>query len=182
MLLSGSVESCVDQPPDLRTRTGGVDDSSRERPGAAGQIALRPDPLCGVSGMHSSVDQSRSLDTCIARDQPDIVALSRQATLYELDRFDDGGAGACGIRLSQRGDDSRPNGRVNDRLEVLQGRRVPEHLSPKGGAVELTVAPEECRPKMGDDRIERGLAPSEDFTRHPVGVDDDDTWAFTQPA
>ena len=103
-----------------------VDDPSRPRQEAGGEVALRGDPLVGVRGHETTPDEAAALDVGFARDEPDLVAGLGVAGLDQFDRLDDHGGCAGDPACRNRGFDPRPDSRMDDRLEVAKGRRIRE--------------------------------------------------------
>ena len=111
----------------------------RGGPGPIDQAGLGRDPSVGVRLGQPAAGQALALDGRIAGDQPDHIAGIGKAALDELDRLDDDGLRACGPRLVDGSHDPRPDGGMDDRLEVVQGRLVGEDDPSERGPVERPV-------------------------------------------
>ena len=79
-------------------------------------------------------------------------------------------------------EDPRTDRRVDDRLEVAERLRIREDDPAEACSIERSVVPAEVGSEPGDDGIERRLTGLHDVARDLVGVDDDDTGSFAEPA
>src|SRR6188768_3344831 len=107
----------------------------------------------------------------MARDEPDLVALACEPTLYELDRLDHERRGAGTFRLLDPGEDPRPHGRVDELLELAQGDGVREHDPPERLPVEGPVRSRSLGPPAQDEVMGR-LPGRRHRARLVVRVDD----------
>ena len=88
--------------------------------------------------------------------------------------------GRCGDL--ELGEDARPNGGMDDRLEVAQRGRVGEDDAPEGGTIERPVGAAQARSEPRVDGLDLGRAGREHVARDAVGIDDHDPRPLPEPA
>jgi hypothetical protein len=135
-------------------------------------MALGGDAPVGIVLGDATFPQAATLDRRVARDQPDLVAQHGEPTLDKLDGFhDDRRRTRCFSGLHP-GQDSRPDGGMDDRLEIAQRGRIVEHDASQRPSVDRAVGPLNVWPEAADD----GLADRRvlvDLADQAVGVNDD---------
>ncbi len=89
--------------------------------------------------------------------------------------------GVCRIGDRDRGQDPRPDSRVDDRFQVAQGCRVSEDDPSERRAVQGAIGQHEVRPEAAHHGVEGRFAGIEHVACHVVRIDHDDARPL-QPA
>ena len=154
------------------------------RPDPIVEAGLRGDPLVGVGGRGRATGEARALDRRVAGDEPHLVAGVGEPALDELDRLDDDGrsarASSAAVDRARGSAAGRPGWTIASRSRSAV--RIREDDPAEACPIERSVVAAQAVAEPGDDRLERRLTRLDDVARDLVGVDDDDTGPFAEPA
>ena len=163
-LAERGIERRVDHGPGRPLVARRVDRPRDRRNDPLHEACLGGDPLRGLVRRRATPDQPGSLAFPIARDEPDLVAQAGQPPSTSLIASMTT-ATAPSASARDAGQDPRPDGRVDDRLEVAQSPQDPRTRCGRGPRDPATHQVPERRAETGDDRVERGLAAVDDLAR-----------------
>jgi len=108
---------------------------------------------------HAALPEAAALDRRVAGDQPNLVAQPDEAALDQLDRLHHDRRRARSVRGVDRGQDPRPNGGMDDRLEIAEVGRIVEHDPCQRAAIDRAVGRSNVGPEAVGDRPANRLVP-----------------------